>query len=72
MIEFQSGRKRGRGILLDEPVQGVVGIVECSSPDCRHRFVLTVDKGHDDPERSSEAIDRFMTTHPCGGQELLS
>jgi hypothetical protein len=66
MIEFSRDGRCGRGILLETPAHGVVGIVECAAPGCAWRFVLTVDKGHADPERSSEAIDRFLTTHRCG------
>jgi hypothetical protein len=65
MIEFSRGHRCGRGIILDEPVRGVVGIIECAAPGCTQRFVLTVDGGHQDPERSSTAIDEFLGRHPC-------
>ena len=63
MIEFERGRHRGRGILLDRPQDGIVGIVECA--DCESRFVLTVAKGHDDPGELATAIDDFMFSHGC-------
>ena len=65
MIEFERGRHRGRGILLDDPVKGVVGIVECSAIGCTARFVLTVEGGHDDPGELAEAIHAFMIDHQC-------
>ena len=65
MIEFSRGHRHGRGIILDSPVHGVVGIVECAQPGCYYRFVLTVEEGHQDPEKSSAAIDRFLDRHPC-------
>ena len=63
MIEFERGRRRGRGILLDRPQDGIVGIVECG--DCKSTFVLTVAKGHDDPGELATAIDDFMFSHEC-------
>jgi len=66
MIEFRNGRHRGRGIILDQPRRGVVGIVECASEGCEAQLVLTVEDGHGDPDRLATAIDDFMKKHPCG------
>jgi hypothetical protein len=63
VIEFSRGRRRGRGILLDRPQDGVVGIVECA--DCERKLVLTVAKGHDDPGEFATEIDDFMLSHEC-------
>ncbi len=63
VIEFERGHRRGRGILLEDPIEGIVGVVECV--DCESKFVLTVKGGHDDPDELATAIDEFMFSHEC-------
>jgi hypothetical protein len=66
MIEFRHGRYHGRGIILDKPYHGVVGIVECAVEGCCWRMVLTVEDGHNEPDKMAAAIDKFLRTHACG------
>ena len=65
MINFQRGRLRGRGIILDQPRLGIIGIVECAVPGCAWRHVLT-EEGHGDPDKLARMIEEFLTEHPCG------
>ena len=55
---FPNGRKV-RAIILDEPFQGVSGLVECVN--CEWRAVIT----SSDTDRISDDIERFALTHHC-------
>jgi hypothetical protein len=74
MITFKRGALHGRAIILNTPVHGIVGIVECAVPGCEHRYVPTVDElspvfryGTDEYDGAiAKVIDRWMQSHPCG------
>lgn len=59
-VEFPNGRKV-RGIVLDEPVNGVSGIFECCFCDWRVALVET------DTEGLAQEIETFANTHNCQG-----
>ena len=65
MIEFRHGRLHGRAIVLDIPVNGVIGIVECARANCRWRKVLMIE-GSPESDEIGDSIDRFLKEHPCG------
>ena len=65
MITFKRGCCYGRGIILDQPRCGVVGIVECAVDGCAWRLVLT-EEVHNQPDKLADVVDRFLREHRCG------
>lgn len=60
MIEVEfPGQPKARAIIVDEPVNGVSGIVECDV--CDWRMVLTTSE----TEEISGEIQRFIKEHEC-------
>lgn len=53
------GHPKARAILVDEPVNGVSGIVECDI--CDWHMVLTVSG----TEEISDEIEKFIKNHDC-------
>jgi hypothetical protein len=73
VIIFRKGPRSGSAIILDKPVNGVVGVVECNSETCEWRLALTIDKvgfesnGRDyNSEKIGKLIDDFLMKHRCG------
>jgi hypothetical protein len=65
MIEFQRGHLHGRCIVIDAPVNDVIGIVECAKKGCKWRKVLMIEDD-DKPDKLGVTIENFLKDHPCG------
>lgn len=66
MIEatFSRGEKV-RAIVLDEPVNGISGIVECQNCDWRAVILSS------DTDGQTKEIEEFAKTHSCGAKRNL-
>jgi len=56
------GYPTARAILIDKPVSGVIGIVECDSCGWKAVLLESVTEG------LSDEIETFIKTHACGDQ----
>lgn len=72
MIFYRKGPRRGQGIILDKPHNGIIGIVECAHDDCAWRLVLTIDKVGYEPngtdyhaEQMVNLVEEFLMKHRC-------
>ena len=60
MLTTSRGNRKVAAMLLNIPVNGVCGIVQCMVPGCEAHIVLMQDDGN-----ATTFIDQFMMIHDC-------
>ena len=62
MLTAKRGRRKIHAVVMREPVDRCLGVVQCALPGCEAYAPIVAG-----PESAGDQCDRFLDEHPCRG-----